>query len=168
MATKYHSCLNRQGICFSHLTLCLTLIFLGGYCSRACPDLKITVYIFLLVPASHVTMTSWLKNFCWWKLLNLVSVERILCWSIFAVKPIADFCPFLGYRPSKNASRGHGIEVKFFSLAKPTLLCTIRKIILCWSIFATESTVDFCPFWGYWPWKNSPIVIGTPVGRILC
>ena len=39
-----HSC--RQGICSSHLTLCLTLNFIFGYCSRACPDLKITVYIF--------------------------------------------------------------------------------------------------------------------------
>ena len=31
---------------------------------------------FLLVPASHVTMTSWVKNFCLQNLLNLVSVER--------------------------------------------------------------------------------------------
>ena len=31
---------------------------------------------FLLVPASHVTMTSWVKIFCSQNLLNLVSVER--------------------------------------------------------------------------------------------
>ena len=36
----------RQGICFSHLKLCLTLNFIFGYCSRACPDLKFTVYFF--------------------------------------------------------------------------------------------------------------------------
>ena len=36
----------RQGICSSHLTLCLTLNFIFGSCSRACPDLKITIYIF--------------------------------------------------------------------------------------------------------------------------
>ena len=31
---------------------------------------------FLLVPASHVTMTSRVKNFCPQNLLNSVSVER--------------------------------------------------------------------------------------------
>ena len=31
---------------------------------------------FLLVPTSHVTMTSWVKNVCSQNLLNLVSVER--------------------------------------------------------------------------------------------
>ena len=36
----------RQGICSSHLTLCLTLHFIFGYYSRACIDLKINVYIF--------------------------------------------------------------------------------------------------------------------------
>ena len=37
---------NKQGICPSHLTLCLTLNFIFGYCSRACLDLTITVHIF--------------------------------------------------------------------------------------------------------------------------
>ena len=41
---KNHS--GRQGICSTHLTLCLTLNFIFGYCSRACPDLKIIVYSF--------------------------------------------------------------------------------------------------------------------------
>ena len=31
---------------------------------------------FLLGPASHVTMTSWVKNICPQNLLNLVSMER--------------------------------------------------------------------------------------------
>ena len=31
---------------YSHLTLCLTLNFIFGYCSKACSDLKITVNIF--------------------------------------------------------------------------------------------------------------------------
>ena len=31
---------------------------------------------FLLVPTSHVTMTSWVKNICSQNLLNLVSMER--------------------------------------------------------------------------------------------
>ena len=45
-----------------------------------------------------------------------VSVKVIFCWSIFAIEPIADFCPFLGYWPSKNASRDHGIKGEFVSL----------------------------------------------------
>ena len=35
-----------QAICFSHLTFCITLNFIFGYCFRACLDLKITVYMF--------------------------------------------------------------------------------------------------------------------------
>ena len=31
---------------------------------------------FLLVPASHMIMKSWVKNICSQKLLNLVSMER--------------------------------------------------------------------------------------------
>ena len=109
--------------------------------------------------------------------------KGILCWSIFAIKPIADFCLLLGYWPSKNASRGHGMRDEFVSLAKPIVLCTTGKRILCWSIFAIESTADICPFWGYWPSKNwprdhdvkgdfvslaKPIVFGTTGKRILC
>ena len=83
-------------------------------------------------------------NFC-------VNGKKILCWSIFAIESIADFCPILDYWPSKNVSRGHGIKDRFVSLAKPTTLCTIRKRILCWSIFANEPMAGFCPFLGYWP-----------------
>ena len=113
-----------------------------------------------------------------------MSVERkSLCWSIFAMKPKADICPFLGYWPSKNASRAHGMKKKFVSLPKPILLCTTGKRTLCWSIFAIESIADFCPFWDYWPSKNwprdhdvkgesvplaKPIEIGTTGNRILC
>ena len=112
-----------------------------------------------------------------------VNEKRILCWSIFAIKPIADFCLFWGYWPSKNAPGGHGIKGEFVSLAKPIILCTIGKRILCWSIFATELLADFCPFWDYWPSKNwprdhdvkgefaslaKPFVFGTTEKRILC
>ena len=79
-----------------------------------------------------------------------VNEKRIFFWSIFAIEPVAGFCPFLGYWPSKTASRTHGIKCEFVSHAKPIVSCTIRKIILCWSIFAIESIADFCPFWGYW------------------
>ena len=46
---EFNSCIlkiDRQGICFSHLILCLILNFIFDYCSRAFPDLKSTVYIF--------------------------------------------------------------------------------------------------------------------------
>ena len=109
--------------------------------------------------------------------------KRILCWSVFAIEPIAGFCLFMGYWPSKNASRDHGMKDEFFSLAKPNVLCTIRKKILCWSTLAIESIADICPFWCYWSSKNWPrdhdvkgdfvslvkyIVFGTTGKRILC
>ena len=83
-----------------------------------------------------------------------VTGKRILCWSHFFKEPIADFFPFLGYWPSKNALHDHGIKVEFVSFAKPIVLCTIGKRILCLSIFAVESIADFCHSWGYWPSKN--------------
>ena len=73
---------------------------------------------------------------------------------IFAMKPIADFSLSLGYWASKNASRDHVVKGEFVSLAKPIVLCTTGKRILCWSIFAIESIADFCPFWGHWTSKN--------------
>ena len=42
--------------------------------------------------------------------------KKILCWSVFAIEPIAVFCLFMGYWPSNNASHGYG---EFASLAKP-------------------------------------------------
>ena len=66
--------------------------------------------------------------------------KRILCWTIFTVEPIADFCPILGYWPSKHESR------EFASLVKPIVLCTTEKRILRWSIFAVKPIADFCPF----------------------
>ena len=47
------------------------------------------------------------------------------------MEPIAGFCPFMGYWASNNVSRDHCIKDKFVSLAKPIVLCTIRKRILC-------------------------------------
>ena len=79
--------------------------------------------------------------------------KRILCWSVFAIEPIAGFCPFMGYLPSKNVSRDHDIEDEFVSLGKPIVLCTIRKRILCWSILALElfGLLNFKE-WVMWPW----------------
>ena len=89
------------------------------------------------------------------KPINLgVNGKKILCWSIFAVEPIAYFCPILVYWPSKNASCDYNVIGEFVSLAKPIVLCTIRKRILCWWIFALEPIADFCPFLGYWPSKS--------------
>ena len=82
--------------------------------------------------------------------------KGISYWSVFAIKPIAYFCLFLGYWPLKNTSRDHGIKGDFVSFAKPIVLSTIGKKILCWSTFAIESIADICPFWCYWPSKNWP------------
>ena len=103
----------------------LTLNFIFGYCSRACADLKTTIDIFcwFLLSRNHDAMG---ETFLLTKPLG-VNGKRILCRSIFAIKLIADFCSFLGYRPSKNASRGHGIKGEPVSLAKPVVLCTTRK-----------------------------------------
>ena len=68
---------------------------------------------------------------------------------MFAIEPIADFCPILGYWPSKTASREYNVMGEFVSLAKPIVLCTIGKRISCWSIFEIELKADFCPFLGY-------------------
>ena len=110
---------------------------------------------FFLVPASHVTMTSWVKKILLTKPITFgLNRKRILCWSIFAIEPIAGFCLFMGYWTSNNASRDHGIKYEFVSLAKPIVLCTFRKRILCWSILGSEPIANFCPFLGYWTIKN--------------
>ena len=68
--------------------------------------------------------------------------KRILCWSVFAVEPIAV------YWLSKNVSHDHGIKDEFVSLAKLIGLCPFRKRMLCWSILAEEPIANFCPFLG--------------------
>ena len=80
--------------------------------------------------------------------------KRMSCLSIFAIEPIADFCPFMDYWRSKNVSRDPSIKCEFVSLPKPILLCTNRERILCWSIFAMESIANFCPFGGCWTSNN--------------
>ena len=83
----------RQAICFSHLTFCITLNFIFGYCFRACLDLKLTVYMFcwyLLVTwpwrhgwkrYAHKTYYIW----CHWKenfmLINIC--YRTYIWFLF-------------------------------------------------------------------------------------
>ena len=51
------------------------LNFIFGYCSRACPDLKITMYIINWYLLSH-GINSMGKSFCSENLLNLLSIER--------------------------------------------------------------------------------------------
>ena len=93
--------------------------------------------------------------------------------SILAIEPIAVFFLFMGYWPSNNTSRDHGIKDEFISLTKAIVLCTIRKRILCWSIFAIKSIADFCTEWVTWPWFNEEfashaktLAFGT-VGKII-
>ena len=134
----------RQGICYSHLKLSLTLNFIFGYCSRAFSDLKTIVYIlcWYCVRDKKVLITKHIKFG--------VNRKINLCWSIFDAALIAAFCPFLDYWTTKDAPRDHGIRGEFVSLRKPIVLCTIEKKILCWSMFAIEPIADFCPFLGYW------------------
>ena len=121
------------------------------------------------------------ENFLLTKLIKFdLYRKRILRWSILAIEPIAGFCLFMGYWSSKNASRDHGKKDEFVSLARPIVLCTFRKRILCWSILTLEPIAHFCPFLGYWTSKNShvtmmlrgicfswkPVVFGT-VGKII-
>ena len=82
-----------------------------------------------------------------------VSGKRILCWSIFAIEPIADFCPFLGYWPSKNWPRDHVVVGEFVSLAKTITFGNTGKRVSCWSIIAIEAIFDFSLFLGEWPLK---------------
>ena len=98
----------RQVICSSHLTLCLTLNFIFGYCSRECLDLKITVSIFcwyLLVtwPWRHYLLTKPIKF--------SANLKRILCWSIFATEPIGTY-----FFHSQNPSYYAQLEREFSSI----------------------------------------------------
>ena len=83
--------------------------------------------------------------------------KRILYWSLFALKPIDGFCPFISHWRSKNTSRDHGIKDEFVYLAKPIVLCTIRKRILCWSILALEPKANSRTFLSYWTSKNGSL-----------
>ena len=110
---------------------------------------------FFLVPAIHVTMTSWVKKLLLTKPIKFgLNRKKILCWSIFAIEPIADFCSFMGYWPLKMR---HVTIDEFISLAKPIILCTIRKRISCWSISTLEPIEKFCTFLGYWTSKNGSL-----------
>ena len=72
--------------------------------------------------------------------------KRILCWLIFVIEHIADFCQFMGYWPAKNVSLDHCMNDEFVSPAKPIVLCTIRKRISCWWILALKPIANFYPF----------------------
>ena len=138
--------LYRQGICSSHLIFCLILNFIFGYCSRTCQIWKSPCTFFASIwwSCDHDVMG---ENFLLTKSINFgVNEKIILCWSTFAIEPIADFCPFWGYWPSKNGSRDHdvqGIKGEFVSLAKPIVFGTTGRIILCSSIIqAWEWTME--------------------------
>ena len=53
--------------------------------------------------------------------------KRMLCWSIFAIEPIADFCPFMDYWHSKNVSRDLSIKCEFASLPNPFFYVQIER-----------------------------------------
>ena len=46
-----------------------------------------------------------------------------------SLEPIADFCPFLGYWPSKSGSHDHDVKGEFVSLAESMVFGTVGKII---------------------------------------
>ena len=79
-----------------------------------------------------------------------VNGKKNLYWSVFAIEPIADFCPFLGYW--QNGSQEHSAKGKSGSLTKPIALCTIEKRTRIY--ISLRSIVDFCLFLRYWPSKN--------------
>ena len=82
----------RQGICSSHLTLCLTLDFIFELCSKACPDWKSSCTFFAGTCWSHDHVVIG-EKYLVTKPINFgVNGKRILYWSIFAVEPTADFC----------------------------------------------------------------------------
>ena len=149
-----HSEPYKQGICSNHLILCLALNFIFGYCSRACPVWKPPCTFFAGTCQSHNHDVMGEKYLLTKPIKFDLNGKRILCSSIFAIEPISGFCPFMGYWPSKNASRYHVIKDEFVSLAKPIVLSTIRKRILCWSILALDSMANLCPFLGCWTSKN--------------
>ena len=143
------------------------LKFCFWICSRACPDLKISMYIFWWY---LLATWSWVmgEKFLFTKPIEF-SLNRkiILCWWLFALKPIAGFCPFISYWPSKNASRDHGIKDVFVYLAKPIALGTIRKRILCWPILALEPIANFSTFLNYWTSKNGSCDPDVKVNLLL-
>ena len=69
--------------------------------------------------------------------------KKILCWSIFALEPIADFCPCLGYWPSKSGSRDHDVKGKVVSLEKSMVFGTVGKIISFRSFLPKQPMAEF-------------------------
>ena len=68
--------------------------------------------------------------------------KRILCWSIFATEPIADFCPLMGYWPLKNGSRDHNVKRNSLLLAKLIVFGTIGKKFHL-DYFCQRKVIDF-------------------------
>ena len=80
-------------------------------------------------------------------------------------------------------SRDHDVMDEKYFFLKPTKFGVNEKINLCWSILTIEPIAGFCPFVGYWPWKNASrdygikcefvslairIVLSTIRNKMLC
>ena len=98
---------SRQGIWYSHLTLCLTLNFIFGYCFRTCPDLKITLYVFYLLvtwPWRHKEMfcSQNLYFWCQWKenLMQINIFHKTFSWflSVFGLLTFKKFITWPWYK----------------------------------------------------------------------
>ena len=84
----------RLGVCSSHLRLYQILNFIFDYFSRACPYMRITVYIFsgTCYSCDHDVIG---EQFFLTKPIKFdVSGRRILYWSVFFIEPIVDFVCF--------------------------------------------------------------------------
>ena len=104
----------RQGICSSHLTLCLNLNVIFEYFSRAWSDLKSLCTFFAAACHSRVHDVIGEKFLLTKPIKFGIIGRRILYWLVFAIKPVADFCLFLGYWSSKSLSRDHGIKAELY------------------------------------------------------
>ena len=147
--------------------------FYFGYCSRGCPDLKITLYIF----CSYLLVT--------WPLRHR--------WKNWSHKTYYIWCQWKQNFMLLNFSKTYGCFLLVFGLLifkecmtwpryKGWIFFSYHVPVLCWSISSVESIADFCPFWDYWPSKNGsrnddikgefvslakPFVVGTTGKKIL-
>ena len=119
---------SRQGICSSHLTLCLTLSFIFGYCSRTCPDLKITF-------KEYITWPHYKGWICFSRKRKTYHIcNRIYSW----------FLSILGLLTFKEWVTWPRVNL---FLLQNIVFVTTGKRILWWSIIAIESIADLVCSW---------------------